>query len=283
MTVVKIVNERSLQKYIATFVVEIVFLIVRAYSSKGDEMLGGSFFEEDPFFAGHRQQMQQMQQLMNPFPTMHHHNMLEAAPVHPHVRRHQQRRNTRENQMVPFGMFGAADFGFGDMFRNMRKMMDDMHRSFGQPAVATPNSHMFTQSSYVQFSNNGQGQAPQVYQATSSTRQAPGGVKETRRTVRDTESGVEKIAIGHHINDRAHIIERSQNRHTGDRNENQEYINLEEEEAPTFDREWQEKTRHMARGMDHRRARHNPIGNVRTGRQMAALPEPRPRIRRDRE
>lgn len=51
MTVVKIVNERSLQKYIATFVVEIVFLIVRAYSSKGDEMLGGSFFEEDPFFA----------------------------------------------------------------------------------------------------------------------------------------------------------------------------------------------------------------------------------------
>ncbi|XP_046579761.1 myeloid leukemia factor 1-like isoform X1 [Haliotis rubra] len=250
-------------------------------------MLGGSFFEDDPFFAGHRQQMQQMQQLMTTFPTMHPHNMLEPAQVHPHARRHQhqhqhqQRRSNRD--MVPFGMFGAADFGFGDMFRNMRKMMDDMHRSFGQTAVVAPNSHMFTQSSYVQVSNNGQGQAPQVYQATSSTRQAPGGVKETRRTVRDTESGVEKIAIGHHINDRAHIIERSQNRRTGDQNENQEYINLEEEEAPTFDREWQEKTRHMARGMDHRRARHNPIGNVRNGRQMAALPEPRPRVRRDRE
>lgn len=59
-------------------------------------------------------------------------------------------------------------------------------------------------------------------------------VKETRRTVRDTESGVEKIAIGHHINDRAHIIERSQNRRTGDRNENQEYINLEEGRMSQF-------------------------------------------------
>lgn len=54
--------------------------------------------------------------------------------------------------------------------------LHDCYLFQGQPAVATPNSHMFTQSSYVQFSNNGQGQAPQVYQATSSTRQAPGGV-----------------------------------------------------------------------------------------------------------
>ena len=51
-------------------------------------------------------------------------------------------------------------------------------------------------------------------------------VKETRRTVRDSERGVEKIAVGHHINDRGHVIERS--RVNGQMSENQEYINLDE-------------------------------------------------------
>ena len=53
-------------------------------------------------------------------------------------------------------------------------------------------------------------------------------VKETRRTVRDSNTGLEKIAVGHHLNDRAHVIERSRNARTGEANENQEYINLDE-------------------------------------------------------
>jgi len=38
-----------------------------------------------------------------------------------------------------------------------------------------PNSHSYMQSSVMSYSNTGQG-APKVYQATSATRQAPGGV-----------------------------------------------------------------------------------------------------------
>lgn len=55
-------------------------------------------------------------------------------------------------------------------------------------------------------------------------------IRETRQSVRDSESGLERLAIGHHIGSRAHIMERSQNRRTGDREERQDFINLDESE-----------------------------------------------------
>ena len=45
---------------------------------------------------------------------------------------------------------------------------------------------------------------------------------------RDSESGMEKMAVGHHINDRGHVIQRSRNRRTGDQDENQEFINIDD-------------------------------------------------------
>lgn len=77
------------------------------------------------------------------------------------------------------------------------------------------------------YSNDGSG-APKVYQATSSTRTGPGGVRETRKSVRDSTKGVEKMSIGHHIGDRAHIIQRQKNTKTGDLEENKDFINLDE-------------------------------------------------------
>lgn len=49
--------------------------------------------------------------------------------------------------------------------------------------------------------------------------------------MRDSESGLERLAIGHHIGDRAHIMERSRNRRTGDREDRQDFINLDESES----------------------------------------------------
>lgn len=49
--------------------------------------------------------------------------------------------------------------------------------------------------------------------------------------MRDSESGLERLAIGHHIGERGHIMERSRNRRTGDREERQDFINLEESES----------------------------------------------------
>lgn len=84
---------------------------------------------------------------------------------------------------------------------------------------------------------------PQIYQATSSTKTGPGGIRETRRTVQDSMNGVKKMAIGHHIGERAHIIEKEQDLRSGQLEERQEFINLEEEQAEDFDREFTTKAR----------------------------------------
>ena len=59
-------------------------------------------------------------------------------------------------------------------------------------------------------------------------------IRETRRTVRDSDSGLEQMSIGHHIRDRAHILQRSRNHRTGDQEERQDYINLDESEPSPF-------------------------------------------------
>nr|KAG5710096.1 hypothetical protein BaRGS_030172 [Batillaria attramentaria] len=118
------------------------------------------------------------------------------------------------------------------MFQNMRRMMDDMHSTFDAARMnPNPNGHVYTQQSFMSYSNVGGGQ-PRVYQASTSTTQAPGGIKETRKTLRDSETGVEKVSVGHHIGNRGHVVERQRNRRTGDQEENQEYINLDEGLAP---------------------------------------------------
>lgn len=117
-------------------------------------------------------------------------------------------------------------------------------------------------------------------------------VKETRKSERDSERGTERMAVGHHIRDRAHIIERTRRR-GGDIEENQELINLDDSknywssccaqdifpelhlfqkfeiknqakslikfllkivgEKESFDREFQEKTKESMRGLEYRR------------------------------
>uniref|UniRef100_A0A5G2QV93 Myeloid leukemia factor 1 n=1 Tax=Sus scrofa TaxID=9823 RepID=A0A5G2QV93_PIG len=64
-------------------------------------------------------------------------------------------------------------------------------------------------------------------------------IKETRRALRDSESGLEKMAVGHHLQDRAHVIKKSKNNKTGDEELNQEFINMNESDAHAFDDEWQ--------------------------------------------
>ncbi|KAL0171781.1 hypothetical protein M9458_032092, partial [Cirrhinus mrigala] len=52
--------------------------------------------------------------------------------------------------------------------------------------------------------------------------------------MRDSESGLERMAIGHHIGERGHVMERSRNRLTGDREERQDFFNLEESNCLNF-------------------------------------------------
>merc|ERR1719209_1613742 len=104
-------------------------------------------------------------------------------------------------------------------------------------------------SSYTSISiNGGPGGRPQVYQSSSSTTVGPNGVKETKRTEKDSRTGVQKIAIGHHIGDRAHIIEKTKNIHSGDNEESQEFINVDEDEAEQFNQEFKQRINHHHRG-----------------------------------
>ncbi|OWF47744.1 myeloid leukemia factor 1-like [Mizuhopecten yessoensis] len=257
-------------------------------------MLGGSMFrsmEEDPFFAGHREHMRRMDSLFaDPFGMMQPHIQaprqlqLEAPRAHARV----------GNAMVPQGFMDPMDmFGsFDSMFSNMRKNMQRMGQQFSiqNTLQPDPNAHSFSQTSFMSYSNMpGQGQ-PKVYQSSSSTRVAPGGVRETQRTLRDSESGVEKMSIGHHINERAHVVEQSRNHRTGQQDHNEDLINLDEDDKQAFNAEWQgkmKKQRHDRNRLDyarrgersheHRQERSERHGS---GRQLA-IESPRDHAQKD--
>ncbi|XP_064610629.1 myeloid leukemia factor 2-like isoform X2 [Liolophura sinensis] len=216
--------------------------------------------------------MQRMESLFNDFPFQRRHRGMMGITD---GREHHQQLQHRNNQLQPFGMFDSM---FGNMFKNMRNMMADVQRGFVD-VQNNPDSHCYTQSSFVSYSQSGNG-APKVYQASTSTRNQPGGIKETHRTLRDSESGVEKMSIGRHIQDRAYVMERSRNRKTGEEEQNQNFVNMDEGEAQSFDQEWREKTSHVSRGsrgVDHRSRRSQiPIRTQRSHGSAGRLALPSP-------
>nr|XP_056705665.1 myeloid leukemia factor 1 isoform X4 [Euleptes europaea] len=127
------------------------------------------------------------------------------------------------------------------MMSNMRNSMVELQRNFDKMSL-DPNGHSFASSSVMTYSKKGD-EPPKVFQASAQTRMAPGGIKETRRAVKDSESGLEKMAIGHHIKARGHVVQKAKNSKTGDEELNQEFINLDEAEAHAFDEEWQKEIR----------------------------------------
>uniref|UniRef100_A0A3P9MQX0 Myeloid leukemia factor 1 n=1 Tax=Oryzias latipes TaxID=8090 RepID=A0A3P9MQX0_ORYLA len=102
------------------------------------------------------------------------------------------------------------------------------------------NTHAFSSSSVMTYSKVGD-EPPKVFKATSSTRQAPGGIKETLRALKDSDSGLEQMSVGHYIQDRGHVVEKKFNKKTGQKEFNQDFQNLDESEAQCFDEEWQQE------------------------------------------
>ncbi|KAM9806270.1 myeloid leukemia factor 2 isoform X2 [Syngnathus typhle] len=192
--------------------------------------------DDDPYmldpFAAHRQQMRSM---FGPFG-------MDPFALVPQI----QPPRRQAGALTPFGMMGMDRFS------------------------GSPNCQTFSSSTVISYSSTDAG-APTVYQQTHQTRHGPRGIRETRQSMRDSESGVERLAIGHHIGERAHIMERSRNRRTGDREERQDFINLDEAEAEAFDTEWRTQTGRFAppsaRALDYSRDR-------RAGGQQLALTAP---------
>nr|XP_012302811.1 myeloid leukemia factor 1 isoform X1 [Aotus nancymaae] len=209
-----------------------------------------SSFEEDPFFSesilGHRENMRQM---MRSFSEPFGRDLLSISDGRGRARNRRGHNDDEDTltatncSLVPFGSFGGmhtevSPFQTVDqMLSNMRNCVQQLERNFGQLSV-DPNGHSFCSSSVMTYSKVGD-EPPKVFQASTQTRRAPGGIKETRKAMRDSDSGLEKMAIGHHIRDRAHVIKKSKNKKTGDEEVNQEFINMNESDACAFDDEWQ--------------------------------------------
>ena len=99
---------------------------------------------------------------------------------------------------MPFGLgFDQDPFGGIDrMMVHMRSTFDSMHRNMAslqqEAESGHHDGHSFMRQSVYSYSSTGNG-APRVYEAHSSTRTAPGGIRETRRAVRDSERELEKV------------------------------------------------------------------------------------------
>ncbi|RXG57457.1 Myeloid leukemia factor 2 [Armadillidium vulgare] len=110
-----------------------------------------------------------------------------------------------------------------------------------------------------------------VYQASSSSRGVPGGVRETRRTEADSRTGMKKMAIGHHIEDRSHVIEKEM---AGDGavEEKEEFVNLDETEAESFNNEFRRKTQQVLGAIEQHPRPHRATTSPSRQRYLPALP-----------
>ncbi|XP_018564949.1 myeloid leukemia factor isoform X2 [Anoplophora glabripennis] len=181
--------------------------------------------EDDPIFGSHMRHMRQMSNMMNslfsdPFGMM-------GGSMYGDFENRALTHHRHNSLMSPFSM----------------PLMPNFNRLLSGSLDSMANAGNYSSSSTVISMTSGPDGRPQVYKATSSTRVAPGGIKETQKTVTDTVTGTKKMSIGHHIGDRAHIIEKEQNMHTGDREEREDLINIEDDEKEEFNYEWESKTR----------------------------------------
>lgn len=103
--------------------------------------------------------------------------------------------------LMPFGFGFDHDLrdpfgGIDRMMTHMRSTFDAMHRNMERMHQDIESGHheghSFVRQSVYSYSNTGSG-APRVYEAHASTRTAPGGIRETRKAVRDSEKELEKV------------------------------------------------------------------------------------------
>lgn len=89
--------------------------------------------------------------------------------------------------MIPSGIPGFNDFfsDFGSPFAMMERMMRDAPHNPNEPIQS------FTSTTVMSF--NGPNGQPKIYQESTARRYGPGGIEETRQTVRDSERGINKV------------------------------------------------------------------------------------------
>ncbi|XP_054984425.1 myeloid leukemia factor 1 isoform X2 [Sorex araneus] len=215
-------------------------------------------FEDDPFFSdsfmAHQGSMRQMMRSFPiPFGRDFHGNFDGRRRA-----RNQMGRDDGESYFNPADVnpFQAMDRMMADVGRSIQ----DLQRNFGKLSMDS-DGHSFSSSSVMTYSKVGD-EPPKVFQASTQTRRAPGGIKETRKALRDSDSGVEKMSVGHHLRDRAHVIKKSKNSRTGEEEVNQEFINMSESDALAFDDEWQSEVLRSRPGIQYRSVENGRLRSI---------------------
>ena len=140
-----------------------------------------------------------------------------------------------------FPTLAHFDRHFDAMRQNMDRVFREVQSSVGDEAGG---GHSVTRQSAYSYCRDGDG-APRVFEAHSSTRTAPGGLRETHKAFRDSERRLEKQQVTHHIGARGRTVQRERNMQSNESHETQRFEGVDESETAqnAFDAEWQRLTR----------------------------------------
>lgn len=140
----------------------------------------------------------------------------------------QQRHPDPMTSMLPHGFMSPMPMMMNP-FQNIQQAMSMANNGNG--------GFSYCSSSVTSYTTDEHGR-PQVYQQSNEVKQGPSGLKETKSSIRDTRTGHQELAIGHHLHDKAHVKKKSKNVYTGEEEQVEDLVNLNEDEAESFEQNW---------------------------------------------
>lgn len=211
-------------------------------------MFTNSVFRKDPFFNYDEQfpsEMDRVDRMMSEFWQPYH--MPTTSPMMPSIsppldnEGGRMERYRRRLSTIPLG----RPRSHGDMFRNMETMFNEARNS---SSAVPANAQSYSSSRVYSYSSDGVNE-PRRYEACSETTQGPGGVRQTLNRERNSVTGKDRMQAGRYINDRGHVVERTEDLDSKEYKVNQDYFNIDANESDSFHQEWNQKapkiTRHV--------------------------------------
>lgn len=165
------------------------------------------------------------------------------------------------SQMLPHGFISPMSMMMMDPFQSMQQTMSMVNG-------AGSDSFSYCSSSVTSYTTDEHGR-PQVYQQSSEVKQGPNGIKETKNAIRDSKTGHQELAIGHHMNEKARIKKKSKNVYTGEEEQAEDLVNLDENEAETFEQNWMRQARDITPASYNQLSYGQPYGRTSRNNRLA--------------
>lgn len=198
-----------------------------------------SVFRQDPFFTTDSNFTTELDRIDNYMPGYWH--PYDATPRSPMLPPYNPPINNERDKMVVFrNELDQVPLGrphaHGDMFRNVEDIYTDAQRSSTKPSKV----HSYRSSKISTYTSDGV-HAPKKYVAFTETTQAPNGVQQTLKRERNSVTGKDRMQAGRYIDDRGHVVEKTEDLNSRDVKVNHDYFNMDQYESDKFNNEWEEK------------------------------------------